>query len=89
MSHENGMKRFQVDLPPEDLAWLEEVSKELGLITKKDVVELSFTLLRWAMDMEKQGRTIVAIDSAAAPDSVTRFLALCIPGLTHRAKRSS
>ena len=89
MSDENGMKRFQVDLPPADLAWLESVAKEHGLRTKKDVVELSFTLLRWVMEMEQQGRTIVAIDPAAAPDSVTRVLALCVPGLTHRSKSVS
>ena len=58
------MVRIQLEVPEEQLGDIERLMTDLKLRTRKDLFNNALTLLRWAAEERKQGRTLGSIDAA-------------------------
>lgn len=56
------MIRLQFELTEDKNRELEALMKEVGVRTKKDLLNNALTLLEWAIQERKQGRVIASID---------------------------
>lgn len=54
--------RIQFDVPEEKVERLEELMKEAGIGTKKDLLNNALTLFEWAVKEKKANRIIASID---------------------------
>ena len=54
--------KFQFEMPQANADRLEQLARESG-VTKKDIINNAMTLLEWAIDEVKAGRTIASIDA--------------------------
>lgn len=54
--------RLQFEVTPVEHRRLEELKKELGLTTKKELFQNAMSLLIWAVKQAKQGRVIASVD---------------------------
>jgi hypothetical protein len=59
------MVRIQFELSPEKVRELEKLMSEADIPTKKDLINNALTLLVWAMEETKAGRTIASLDQAS------------------------
>lgn len=58
----NSMVRIQLELPVEKVQELEELMEQAKISTKKDLINNALTLLEWALNEKKEGRTIASIN---------------------------
>ena len=56
------MTRIQFNVPDDKLEELDEMRKELGLSTRKDLFNNAMTLLEWTMNQKKKGHKVVALN---------------------------
>ncbi len=56
--------RIQFELAPEKAAEIEELMKETGVQTKKELFNNALTLLKWAIRETKRGNSIASVDEA-------------------------
>ena len=56
------MIRVQLEFPEEKIAQLEELMSELGVSTKKELINNALTLLLWAVRERKADRLIASVD---------------------------
>ena len=56
------MTRVQFELSDERAKDLEELMRRSGIRTKKDLLNNALTLLEWAIEEKKAGRSIASID---------------------------
>lgn len=56
------MTRIQLELADEKVKELEELMSQVGLKTKKDLLNNALTLLEWAVRERSQGRIIASVD---------------------------
>ena len=54
--------KFQFEMPQANADRLDQLAREVG-VTKKDIINNALTLLEWAIDEVKDGRTIASIDA--------------------------
>jgi hypothetical protein len=71
------MPRIQFELSDDKVRELEELMKESGIRTKKDLFNNALTLLEWAIDEKRAGRTIASID-----EKEKRYKELVMPVLS-------
>lgn len=57
-----NLTRFQVELPEDQLKELESLQEDLGLRTKKELLNAAFGLLEWHVRQRRQGRVIMSFD---------------------------
>ena len=68
--------RIQFELPEDKVRDLEELMKEAGISTRKDLFNNALTLLEWIVKEKKSGRIIASIDEENG-----KFKELVIPML--------
>ncbi len=56
------MVRIQLDLPEEQVRELDELMKETGIITRKDLFNNALTLFQWAAKAKRAGRIVASLD---------------------------
>jgi len=56
--------KLQVDLSPTQLAMLDELQDIGQLRTKKELLANALTLLKWAVQQKKEGRTVVSMEQS-------------------------
>jgi len=56
--------KLQVDLSPTQLAMLDELQDIGQLRTKKELLDNALTLLKWAVQQKKEGRTVVSMEQS-------------------------
>ena len=56
------MIRIQFELSEDKVRELEALMEETGIRTKKDLINNALTLLEWAIQEKKAGRSIASID---------------------------
>ena len=56
------MVRVQIEITEEKSRELELLMKEVGIKTKKDLINNALTLFEWAVKEIKEGRKIVSLD---------------------------
>ncbi len=57
-----NLTRFQVELPEDQLKELESLQEELGLRTKKELLNAALGLLEWHVRQRRQGRVIMSVN---------------------------
>lgn len=70
------LARIQVELPEDQLKELERLQGDLGLRTKKELLNAALGLLEWYVRQRRQGRVIVSVNH----DEKT-YRELCFPPL--------
>ena len=68
--------RIQLELPEEDVKELEDLKKESGLTTWKELFSNALTLLYWATKEKRAGRIIASLNEKDA-----KYKELCLPCL--------
>jgi hypothetical protein len=58
------MVRIQLDLPEEQVAWLDRLMVDTKLRTRKDLFNNALTLFDWAVKQKKAGSVIAAVDQS-------------------------
>lgn len=58
------VRRLQLDVPADKLEVLEELQAELGMDSLKELFSASLSLMGWACDVVRHGRTIASVDEA-------------------------
>lgn len=61
MKNDNDV-RIQIELPSSRVKELEDLMKEAGVATKKDLLNYALTILEWAIDEQKKGRVIGSLN---------------------------
>lgn len=56
------MVRIQIELPEEKVQALEKLMKEVGIKTKKDLLNNALTFLEWAIQEVREGNSIAAVN---------------------------
>jgi hypothetical protein len=56
--------RIQFELPKDKVAELEDLMKETGVQTKKELFNNALTLLKWAVREAGRGNSIASVDEA-------------------------
>lgn len=56
------LARIQVELPEDQLKELERLQGDLGLRTKKELLNAALGLLEWYVRQRRQGRVIVSVN---------------------------
>jgi metal-responsive CopG/Arc/MetJ family transcriptional regulator len=69
--------RFQIDLSSKLVTELDELMELCDIPTKRDLVNNALTLLRWAVDEVRRGRTIASVN-----ETEQRYRELSMPILT-------
>ena len=72
--------RLQIELSEEKVRQLEELLRDTGLATKKELVNNALTLLMWAVRETTAGRTIVSLD-----EDSKRYKEVLLPALENAA----
>lgn len=75
------MSRIQLELSEERVQELEELMRQLGVRTKKDLFNNALTLLEWASREKRSGRIIASILKEA--DDYREVKELVMPALNH------
>ena len=57
------MTRIQLELPDDEVAALDELMKETGIRTRKDLFNNALTLFEWAVVQKRLGRGIGSLDA--------------------------
>lgn len=70
------MVRIQFELPEEKVKELEELMRVAGITTRKDLFNNALTLLEWAVQERKAGRSIASVD-----EHNKRYKELVMPAL--------
>lgn len=70
------MKRIQFNVPEDKLEELDALQKDMGLSTRKELFNNAVTLLQWAVNRKKEGKTIAALDG-----SRNKYRELVMPAL--------
>lgn len=73
--------RIQFDLTEEKAEELNRFMKEVHTSTKKELINNSLTLLKWAVNEVKQGRIIASVD-----ENEQKYKEICMPVLSGVAK---
>jgi metal-responsive CopG/Arc/MetJ family transcriptional regulator len=58
------MVRIQLDLPEDQVKELDELMKETGIVTRKDLFNNALTLFQWAVKAKRAGRIVASLDEA-------------------------
>ena len=74
---DRALTRVQLDIPKEQVAQLDQLAREAGLGTRKDLFNNALALMNWAVREVRRGRTIASVDEQAQ-----RFTELQMPFLT-------
>ncbi len=56
------MVRIQLDLPEDQVKELDELMKETGIVTRKDLFSNALTLFQWAVKSKRSGRIVASLD---------------------------
>ena len=75
------MTRIQLELREERLQELEELMRQTGTNTKKDLLNDALTLFEWAVNERKSNRTIASVDEGRQ-----RYKEVVMPSLERAAK---
>jgi hypothetical protein len=67
--------RLQIDLTEQQLKTLEELAKEVGVSTKKELFNNALSILQWAVNQKRHGYIVGSINEA---DQKYRELAMPI-----------
>lgn len=54
--------RWQIDVPEERDREIEDLMKECGISTKKELFNNAVTLLKWAIEEKRKGRIIASVE---------------------------
>lgn len=57
-----SLARVQLELPEEQLKDLERLQEELGIRTKKELLNAALGLLEWNVRQKRQGRVIMSVN---------------------------
>lgn len=81
-SGETGKRtvRVQYDLPVERLKDFEDLRKETGATSNREVMSTALALLQWSVREVKRGRSIASVDEANM-----KFKEIWMPALEHAA----
>ena len=72
-------KRVQFDFSDKQVRQMEQLQKDAGVRTKKELVDNALTLLAWAIREKRAGRIIASIDEAG------RSFEVLLPALENAA----
>jgi len=73
--------RIQLELPEGQVEELKKVMQDAGFETYKDLFNNALTLLEWAINEQKAGKVIAAVDEQSE-----RYRVLVMPALERAAK---
>jgi hypothetical protein len=72
--------RIQLDLDPPGVKMIEELKRQTGIKTHKDLFNNALTILSWAVRQRMAGRTVASMDEQSE-----NYRELQMPVLTHAA----
>ena len=72
--------RIQLDLDPQGVKMIEELKRQTGIKTHKDLFNNALTILTWAVQQRMAGRTVASMD-----EQTEKYRELQMPILTHAA----
>ena len=72
--------RIQLDLDPQGVKMIEELKRQTGIKTHKDLFNNALTILTWAVQQRMAGRTVASMD-----EQTEKYRELQMPVLTHAA----
>jgi hypothetical protein len=75
--------RIQLELPEEDVTEIKGLMREAHIDTYKELFSNALTLLHWAVEQVRQGRTIASMD-----ESQEKYKELAMP-ILQKAKAKS